>query len=198
MRIVFCLLLVSFITSCVTKALWRGTGYDEEIKQFFVGSDGRYIVFVARDYHYVFTDNSKLLQQILSLKQSGVLSLNTKETYLNLKSNNDVKGHLVLEGEFDLLPREDMIKLQSMGFNPDREYRIVIKIPLIGRRYAARYLGQGSIPNENIYKIRIYYSDPSLIKGVGKAAVTPVAVTLDAVILIGKVVILPFKLFPVY
>jgi hypothetical protein len=32
------------------------------------------------------------------------------------------------------------------------------------------------------------------VKGVGKAAITPIAVTLDAVLLIGKVVVYPFSL----
>ena len=39
--------------------------------------------------------------------------------------------------------------------------------------------------------IRIYYHDYALMKGVGKAAVTPITMTLDAIMLIGKVMVYP-------
>lgn len=186
-----------FQQSCLTKALWGKNYYTENIEKFLIGADGKYIVFLGAEYHYVLADHSGILRGITSLRQNNILTINSKKTYLDLASNNDVEGYLVLQGPFGILPPEDVVMLRALGFSSDIEDNIVIKIKLVGRRYQARYLGrdlQNSSSLNAIYKIPVYYSDSSLIKGVGKAAVTPVTVTLDAVILIGKMVVAPFSL----
>ncbi len=186
--------LLLFQSACLTKYVWGDKSYDEEIEQFFVGSDGRSIALIGSNYHYVFSDNSGLLRNVLSLKQKSVLEINTKKTHLKLDKNNVVAGDLVLEGPASILPREDLRLLKSLGFQPDRKDNITVKIAMVGRRYAPRNLGQGAARTSDIYTIQIYYSDSNLAKDVGKAAITPIAVTLDAAILVGKVVFYPFTL----
>jgi hypothetical protein len=194
-RTAFLIASLLLTTSCITKALWGHKSYDEEIKQFYVGADGRYVVLVAPEYHYIFTDNSGILREILSLKQQGILTLSQK-TFLNVDENNNIAGDVILEGPHDLLPQEDMIKLQLLGLSPDKNNNIVIRMSLTGRRYSARYLNQSQSSNlNNSYRIKVYYTDDiGFAEGVGKAAITPVAVTLDAVLLIGKVAIYPLTL----
>ncbi len=196
-RITTALLISSLflLSSCITKALWGSKSYDEEIKQFYVGVDGRYVVLVAPEYHYIFTDNSGSLRQILSLKQKGILTPSSK-TFLEVDNNNNLKGDIILEGPFDLLPQEDMIKLQLLGFLPDGNNNIKIKMSLTGRRYSARYINQApSAELNNSYTIKVYYQDEiGFVEGVGKAAITPVAVTLDAALFIGKVAIYPLTM----
>ena len=192
-----CLVITLLLSSCITKSLWGDKSYEERIDKFFAGSDGRYVVLIGTDYHYVFTDNSGVLKIILSLGQKGILTLNREKTHLKLDSNNDVKGFFVIEGPFSILPPEDIAALWSVGLKPNTKDELSIRIKLEGRRYSAKYLGDNFQNSSNIntsYKIPIYYSDSSLVKGVGKAAVTPIAVTLDAVLLIGKIVIYPFSL----
>lgn len=181
-------------TSCVTKYIWGDKSYDEDIEQFFAGADGRSIAFIGSSYHYVFSDNSGLLRSVLSLKQKGILQI-SDDTHLKLDSNNNISGDLILEGPASILPREDLRVLKMWGFQPNRKDEIRIKIYLVGRRYAPRFLGQ-NVTNKlsDVYQIKIYYSDSNVVKDVGKAAVTPIAVTLDAAILIGKVVLYPFSL----
>lgn len=192
--LILCATLI-LLSSCVTKFLWGYKKYDEKILQAYVGSDGRYVVFVAQEYHYIFTDNSGLLKEVLGLKTQNILTINPEKTYLKLDANNDIKGHIVIEGPFDILAQEDMIKLGTLGVRPNRDDNVSIKINLVGRRYAARYLGAQAASNSAVYKIPIYYNDDnSFAKSVGRVAVTPVAVTLDAVLLIGKVVIYPLKM----
>lgn len=192
---IFLFFSLFFLSSCITKYLWGDKSYDEEIKQFYVGSDGRYVVLVANEYHYIFTDNSGRLKEILSLKQNGILTLSAK-TFLKLDKNNNIAGTIIFEGPFDLLPQEDQIKLQLMGFLPDKKNDISIALDLTGRRYSARYINQTPSTNlNNSYIIKVYYRDDvGVAEGVGKAAITPIAVTLDAVLLIGKVVIYPLTL----
>lgn len=191
----FLCLSLFLLSSCITKSLWGDKSYDDNITQFLVGSDARYVIFVSPEYHYIFTDSTSMLREILSLKQQGIITLNTKKTYIKLDRNNDITGYIIFEGPFDLLPREDEIKLRSLGLMPNKNGDILIKINLAGRRYSARYLGYNAAPVfSGTHTIKVFYEgDSNFAKGVGKAAITPVAVTLDAALLIGKVVVYPFK-----
>lgn len=195
LRTTFLSFTILFLASCtVTGFIWGDKSYDERVEQFFVGSDGRYVVLVGTNYHYVFTDNSGKFKEILSLKQSNILSLDTKKTHLKLDSNNNIDGYFVMRGPFSLLPPEDQYRLQALRFFPDRYDTMNIKIKLTGRRYAAKYLNQDLSPMSSIRTIRIYYDDSGIVKNIGKTAVTPIAVGLDAVLIIGKIAIYPFSL----
>ena len=181
-------------TSCVTKFLWGDKSYKEQINQFFIGSDGRYVAMIGEDYHYVFSDNSGILKTILSLKQQGVLTINVTKSHLKLYTNNDVKGTLVMDGPFSILDRDDAKTLMRLGFSPDSRDRMTVKMELTGKRYAAKYLNQNLNKVNTSHVITIYYHDSNVVKDVGKVAVTPIAVGLDAVLLIGKIVISPLLL----
>ena len=153
------------------------------------------MVLVGEKYHYVFTDNSGLLQQILSLNQAKILTLDAKKTYLKVDDKNDIAGDFVISGPFSILPDEDKRILKRLGFFPDKEDVVTIKIGILGKRYVARYLGQNLANLKTAHELKIYYDGKNdVVTGVGKAAITPVAVTLDAVLLIGKVAIYPFSL----
>lgn len=184
--------LLVFTNSCITKAIWGNRSYVEEIGQFYVGNDGRYIVLIGPNYHYVFTDNSGMLKNILSLEQRGILTINDKETYIKLENDNSLSGYITFKGPYSVLPATDMYKLQSLGIYPNKKDDAVVKINVVGRRYVARDLGFKTPTASNFIRVR-YTKDTSVFGGVGKAAITPVAVTLDAVLLIGKVAMIPFK-----
>ncbi len=193
-KVFLCAALV-FLPGCITKFLWGDKSYEEKIEQFFIGSDGRYVVLIGESYHYVFTDNSGVLKEVLSLRQQGILSIDVKKTYLKVDDKNDIQGDFAVSGPFSILAFEDRQILRSLGFAPDRDDNITVKVKLSGRRYAARYLGQNLSKLSSTQVLPIYYKDKnSVAAGVGKAAVTPIAVTLDAVLLIGRVVIYPMSL----
>lgn len=182
------------LTSCLTNFLWGARTYREEITQFYVGSDGRYVVLMGPQYHYVFSDNSGILKEVVALQKGGSLAL-ASDTTLELDSNNNVSGEVVLNGNADLISAQDAFKLQSLGFIPNSRNDIKVKMKLQGRRYSARYLSGVSSEAVKRYYITINYrEDAGVVGSVGKAAITPVAMTLDAALLIGKVVIYPFTL----
>jgi hypothetical protein len=183
-----------FSTSCVTKAIWGDKSYDENVEQFFVGSDGRYVVLIGEKYHYIFTDDSGLFKTILMLRQKGILTLDTNKSHLKVDGNNNINGNFTISGPYSILPPSDIKTLRGLGFSGDKDDEVSIKIKLSGRRYAAKYIGQNTAVTNVAYTIPIYYNDSGVIKDVGKAAITPVAVTLDAVLLIGKIVIYPLML----
>jgi hypothetical protein len=172
--------------------LWGDKNYDEIIRQFFVSSDGRYIVLIGNNYHYVLTDGSNVLKAVLSLKQKDALKLDEKKTQLEINKNNEITGDFVLEGPFSMLSPEDIASLRSLGIKPDRYDNVSITIKVFGRRYLPRYLGNGISSLSTPYIIKVYYNDSNVALNVGKLAVTPVAASLDAVLLIGKAVLFPF------
>lgn len=196
-RVLKSLLLISlllFQTSCVTKALWGDKQYKEKITQFLVGNDGRYVVFVGEQYHYIFTDDSGALKTILSLNKK-VFDIKTKDTYLRLNSNNELKGEIVMFGVSTGLTPEEMQLLRRADIRPDRNGDLLARIEVTGRRYAAKYLNQNLTQSGSTSQvITINYRDSNVIKDAGKVAVTPIAVGVDAVLLIGKVVVKVFEL----
>ncbi len=182
------------LNSCLTKYIWGDKSYKEQISNFFIGSDGRYVAMLGDDYHYVFSDNSGILKTVLSLRQQGVLTISDQKSHLKLQPNNEVTGDLVLEGPFSILDREDARTLNRLGFTPDRNDTLTIKMELTGRRYAAKYLNQNISGNKTSHTFTIYYHDSNAMKDVGKIAITPIAVGLDAVLMIGKIVVYPLSL----
>lgn len=179
-------------SACLTKYLWGDDVYNENVSQFLIGEDGRYVVLIGEKYHYVLIDGSGLFYKILGLKQNNTLTVNPKKSHLKLDQNNEIRGYLTIEGPFGVLPIEDVGLLTSLGIKPDRRDNVSIKINLSGRRYAAKYLGQTLTNSSSIYRIPISYDgDSNFVKDIGKAAITPIAVGLDAVFLIGKVVVSP-------
>lgn len=193
MKKILILALLFIQTSCVTKALWGDKEYKERISQFLVGTDGRYVVFVGDSYHYIFTDNSETLKAILSLGKN-IVKIDTKATRLKLDKNNNVDGELVMVGSSLSLTSQELYSLRMIGVYPDRYNEILVRMKVSGRRYAAKYIGggQGQLSNSQVITIR--YNNSNVIKDVGKVAVTPIAVGVDAVLLIGKVVVKVFEL----
>lgn len=182
------------LSSCLTQYIWGDKSYKEQISNFFIGSDGRYVAMLGDDYHYVFSDNSGILKTVLSLKQQGVLTISEKKSHLKLQTNNEVSGSLVLEGPFSILDREDARTLNRLGFTPDRHDTLTVKMELTGRRYAAKYLNQNVAGSKTSHTFTIYYRDSNAVKDVGKIAITPIVVGLDAVLMIGKIVVYPLSL----
>lgn len=186
-----CCVALSISSCTITKALWGRSGYDETIRQFFVSADGRYIVLIGTSYHYVLTDGSNALKTVMSLKQRESLKMDETKTELEIDKNNDIRGSFVLEGPFSMLTPEDMASLRAIGMTPDRYDNVSITIKISGRRYLPRYLGNGISNLTSPYKIRVFYNNSNIAKSVGKAAVTPIAVGLDAVLMVGKVILFP-------
>ena len=147
-------------------------------------------MLVGEKYHYIFADNSGMLKVILSSGRNNALTIKPDQSYLKLSSGNEVKGDLVMGGPSSLLSAEELQALERLGVRPNAKGDLLVYINLSGRRYAAKYLGDGLNRSNTTQIITIYYRDSNLVKNVGKIAVTPIAVGLDAVLLIGKVALL--------
>ncbi len=194
-KIFYIAILLFLTTSCITRYLWGERKYEDRINSVLVGENGRYVVLVGQQYHYILTDNSGLLNRVLLLKQSQVLTIDPKKTTLRLDNDNNLDGKITMTGPFNLLPVEDMGTLTSMGIRPDGDDNISIEMQVSGRRYAARYVTAQLARADKSFVIPIYYNeDSNFATDIGKAAITPLTVGLDTVIFVGKAVVYPFRL----
>lgn len=188
------LLIISLLASsaCVTKFVWGQKQYTENVTQLLIGERGQYVVLIGKEYHYVLTDSSGILATVLGLRQEELLKINIKKTYMRILSQNRIEGRVVINGPFNILPIQDIALLRARGLHEDKRGDIEIEVDVQGKRYRARPLGSQFAGLGGVYKIPVYYSsDSNIVKDVGRMAITPITVSLDAVLLIGKAIIYP-------
>lgn len=186
-------LALFFITSCVTKALWDNS-YKEKFRQFLVSTDGRYVVFIGNKFHYVFSDETANLRDLLLWQRRDLLFINVDKSHINLDRQRNISGHVYIETFYVKLPPRETEYLRSLGFRKDEGSNVLsIKIDLKGKRF---------IPTENLspylpvldrpYVIPIHVQN-SLPSKAGKTVLTPITFSLDVALLAGKILIWPLK-----
>jgi hypothetical protein len=184
-----CLILIS----CnLTQSLWKG-GYKEKFRQFLVSNDGRHIVFISKKYHYVFDDNSNLLQQLLVLDRDHVVTIDDEKTHIVVDRLDNLSSHITIK-TFDLnLSEQQLDLLKFLGFKKlEEEGVLFLEVQLKGKRYPADKDSNSYFALlKEFYEIEIYRS-PTLLGEVEKIVLTPVAVVADTVILFGKIILFPF------
>ncbi len=183
-----------FITSCeFTRALWEDN-YSESVRQFLVSKDGRYIVFLGTKYHYLFVDESGVIDELLKLDQERVVLIAPEITEITVDGKNNLEGRLGVK-TFDLdLSSQQKAFLVSLGFKQEkREGDLRLRLPLKGKRY----IGVDSVNDyysalEEKYKIEIHrHSTP--IRDLEKIALTPFTLAVDTLFLSKEIVMAPFR-----
>lgn len=202
MRKKICLIfLLLTLTSCskswikYTTALWSESNYKETFDRFFVAQDGWRIVFIGVDYHYVFYDNSKVMLQLLNSRSRDLLFINPRKSYLKLEKGNRIKGTVVIEAIADVnnFSPAERYDLRALGFKENKDSILSLSIPVHGNRYRANGRIGTNLPHLNrTYVIPIHY-DSGAITTFGKAALTPVAVTADALVILGRALLVPIQ-----
>lgn len=186
-------IIIFLLTSCVTRALWDET-YKESFRNFLVSENGDHVVFLGKNYHYVFNDNSSLMDELLAWKYSGLLFINIEESYIKVDLANDVSGYVIIETFNNDLMREDENFLRALGFRYNEEkYSLQIKVKLSGKRYlpSAEFQGHGD-KLRRTYIADIHQS-AGFFKTAAKVAITPITLTADSLYVIGEIALMPFK-----
>ena len=187
-RTILSITILLLTTSCLTSYVWGYKTYEENINKFLIGQDDRYIVMVGK-YHYVLIDQNRVFSQVLRLSQQGLISVYQKGTFLKLDKNNNITGHITFRAPEIALLSADLAALRGVSYRKDRYGRVMIKTKVSGRRYQPRYLGSPPTISKDRYQFKISYKQSSAAKDIGKAAITPVTVGLNAALFIGKMVL---------
>ena len=88
------LLAVLFlISSCefLTPKLWKKSYYHDDVEQFLISQEGKNIIFIGTNYHYIFSNNSNI-QKMLKEKNTSKLKMVIGD--FEIKSNNKIEGDI--------------------------------------------------------------------------------------------------------
>ena len=187
------LLILLTLNSCdgLTKKLWNFHGYEEDFKHFLINQQNGYVVFLAQKFHYIFIDNSNLMKNILLWQDRRTLFIDTLETKIHIDKNNKADGEVVIRSfSENLMPHREFFLINN-GFKKDKK-GWYLKLKIFGTRYLANPNIHGNFPQLDLnYKIQI---SEELNGGeiVAATALTPIAITADGIITIGKILLSPF------
>lgn len=188
-----CLIAVLMTSSCVTRALWEET-YKESFRDFLVSENGNYAAFLGQNYHYIFSDNSGAMKELLKWKNHGALFINFEKSYLKVDSDNDVSGYAIVETFSDKLSRDEENFLRALGFEYGKDnYSLSIKIKLSGKRYMLSTQFKNQTDHlQRTYITKIHHPS-GIFKTAGKIAITPLTLTADSLYAIKEIILIPFK-----
>ncbi len=198
--IIFCLILplssckVCGIIPCsLTSSLWYSS-YEETFEYFLINRNGSMIVFLGDRFHYVMQDRTGIMKKLLIWPKKKLLFINTEKSKLNLDLKNNVDGYVTIESFYNNISARDERFLYSLGFRKEDKYTpLRLRLKVSGKRYLPRADLGYNLPGFNRkYTMKVYY-DSHLAGKIGKAALTPVTVAADATIIIGNVLLLPFR-----
>lgn len=181
-------------SSCsnLTKKLWEPKHYEEEFKHFLINQRYGFVAFLTQKYHYVFSDNSNLMKSILSWQDRRVLYIDADASELHVNKNNEVRGDIMIRSfNENLMPFREA-QLFKYGFRKDKNGWF-LKLKIFGTRYKSNPNVQGVLPQLDLsYKIKVY-TDLNKGEVLKDVLLTPLTITADGIITIGKILLLPMR-----
>ncbi|MBV8659627.1 MAG: hypothetical protein JO142_17540 [Burkholderiales bacterium] len=177
-------------TGCATEALNKPNTYTESVSSVLISQDQQKLVFIGRQYHYVFDAPPVLVQVLQSpVHQSVTSSLNSFHV--------DETSHIT--GQFALrvgpkTPDADKQVAANLGFQKYGDDGAgswyLYKGTLNGTRFGASDTGAGNTQALNrTYQVTITES-PTAGQKAAKAVLSPVATAADGVMFIGALPLL--------
>lgn len=193
-KVLLVLITLLNLVSCeFTRSIWKDV-YKEEVSEFLISTDNRFLVFVGKKYHYAFFDNLGVLQQLFDLERNKIILIDSEKTKLRLEKSDDIVGYISFQTYDDNLSPEQLETLNFLGFRRNEEEFIFEKnLEVSGKRY----LGFEN-PNlyflisQDTYEFEIKRNQTK-VREVEKVAETPFAIVGDSLIIVKEIVASFFK-----
>lgn len=186
--ILIVILIITNLTSC-TSMLWKKNSYIDKFKDVLNTKDGEKIVILGKKYHYIFNDDSLVLNKLLDWENNSKLEI---EKYnIRITENNKIIGSIILKTKVEknlnnALDEQDKSFLQTLGFQNSGSNEAILKKKIIvsGARYApksdANYDTTSTSNKE--FKIKVEVDD-NFVDIAKKIAFTPITVLADGVMI---------------
>jgi hypothetical protein len=205
-RIFFIIILVIFVaTGCATSAVLDEMDddfviYTEEVSSILVSEDGKQLVFIGNNYHYIFDVPEQLL---LTLKSSFRKSISAHFGKFRIGKNNNIKGKvgIVLNEPLSGMQRYEAIsigyeskkdngsrKVNSIQYSDPNLYNrlgdhLANVFSLKGKRSKSRGITEG----KNKYKLNRSYKvtvldKPGMLKKIVLGSYIPIAIGMDVMV----------------
>ena len=168
---------------------WKPS-YIENVSSLLISSDGEKLVFIGKDFHYIF-DSPKQIGKVL--KSSVHQYVTAKFGNFRLHEDNHIVGAVTLV----------LSKSTPMGLRPEatelgfakKVKEPVLRVVLLGTRYKAN----NEIPKLNEEKLNKTYEviieeKPGALTQAATIAATPITLAADGVLVIGALVLSPIIL----
>ncbi len=197
----FIIMTVILSSSCTTVNLWKKDNkryYSEEIKNFLISQDGKKIIFIGKEYHYVIEDESNLIKKLLAWNGRMKLTIGSASDF-HLGRFNSIKVRLgistkddydLIDNKLSSLTKEEMDFLKEFGFSEiklENGEMLTKTIELHGQRYLPKLGVNYDLKTSSlsqVYKIRVYYD--TIADDMTKAALTPITITADGIMIIAS------------
>ncbi|UEP31038.1 MULTISPECIES: hypothetical protein [unclassified Burkholderia] len=179
------------LSGCFTPKLYKDSGYREHVSAFMITEDGKKLVVLGSDYHYIF-DLPDSLRPVL---QSGYRkSLHTAFTDFHA-SGSGVTGHYRI-----VLPKDasadDQQAAAANGFTAARA-GLVLEGDIGGKRYSTDGFADKAKDKDNAAQAfnqpyNVYVRESPSVVGMGlRILATPVTVAADGVLVLGGILLVP-------
>lgn len=179
--------ILLFMSSCfLTNKMWHHY-YNDDIDSFITTRSGTQVAFLGKKFHYIFDDRAGALKEILFWKRRKILYIDVESTRLKVDQFGNVNGHVAIKSTYLNPEPRDQKYLYNLGFYRNKDGYLEIELPLYGKRYipdSRRYKDKGL---NKPYRLKIEYEErdnPAITAG--KVAISPITITLDAVIWLGE------------
>jgi hypothetical protein len=171
---------VEFLAGCMTMELRKPHRYSEEISSVLVSKDGKMVVAITKDYHYIFSatsDVSAALQAPLQRQMTGIFGM------LHVDSDGAVNLPYTLLLDPTSGPEERAIAIAAQF--QVRGNEVASRGVLNGTRYRSGGIearGEAVALNRK-YEIAVHAEQGSAEK-LGKALLTPITVAADGALML--------------
>jgi hypothetical protein len=177
--------LVAVLTGCLSPAGRTGQRYNERIASVLISGDGRYLVALSPEFHYVFAAPPVLVQ---SIRGSFHPFVSAMPAVFRVRRDGTTEGDLYLTVSSEAAPALVEAALTA-GYQPLRDERgragAITRIKLKGKRYAAPKMevGEAAFSLNRIYDVPVEV-DGSAGEVIAAAVATPVSRAAGGVLML--------------
>jgi hypothetical protein len=178
------------LPGCTTKALYEDYRYQEEVSEILLSTDGKNIVFLGREFHYIMEAPAT----ILSLTQSTLSQkIITRFGDFFVNEKNELHGTVEMT-TMDTLSDHEFDLASSLGFRVLMGKIMRLELTVTGKRYTSNNIIN---PATNKYKLNknqtiSISAKPSSLENALKAPLTPITLAADGVLTLLTVALIPF------
>lgn len=175
------------LTGCLTRALFRNDEYTEDVSSVLISQDGKTLVVIGKQHHYVFEAPRAIVQTLQSSFHSSVAGAFGK-FFVDSDGQTIGRYRLILgKSAVD----QDQADALAAGYEPAEDGQLAFNGELRGVRYSA---GDVRLPAtaeklNNTYRILIS-AEQSDAKKAAKSLLTPVTVAVDGALWIAGIPLL--------
>ncbi|MBN3726009.1 hypothetical protein [Burkholderia sp. Ac-20379] len=174
------------LSACITPQLFKDDHYTETVSRFMITADGKQLVVLGEQYHYIFALPDTLRAVLMSRYRESL-----KSSFFGFRVEGDaITGHYSTE----LLANAPVDEQQAAtrdGFK-SAHGKLSLEGELEGKRYTTSSFTQGLSAQSFNHPYKVYIREALSPAAMGlRLLATPVTVAADGVLLLGGVLLLP-------